>query len=1412
MYFYRETFYPNARESNDHTYFESLMHKNDNLIVDGSEMGALIRSKDWSQTPIGSPESWSESLRVMVNMLLSNRFPLLLWWGPEFVQIYNDAYRPILGSKHPLSLGQPLSECWSEIWDVLKPLVETPFGGGPATWMEDILLEINRYGYTEETHFTIAYSAVPDEKALNGIGGVLATVHEISEKVVGERRISILRDLGVKANEAKTVEEACALASQTINAHPTDIPFALLYLIDADGKYARLAGAAGIEVGKEISSIAVDLRTEGSAWPFYQALKSERVLQVNNLAKLFKGVPSGPWSEAPHSAVVIPIPSNKAHHYTALLVAGVSSRLQFNEAYENFFELLRSQISTIIANARAFEEERKRAEALAEIDRAKTTFFSNVSHEFRTPLTLLLGPLSDTIEEAVDLTPSQRKKLQVALRNALRLQKLVNTLLDFSRIEEKRVQAYYQETNLSELTTEIASMFQSAFEKAGLELVVDCSPLAEKVYVDRDMWEKIVLNLISNSFKHTFQGKVRINQFIADNSLLLKITDTGVGIPPEQLPDLFERFHRVPNARSRTHEGSGIGLALVQELVRLHGGEIAVESVVDKGTTFTVSIPTGDSHLPHDKIRPNSIESRQAVGAQPYVQEALRWLPPEGKSNGNDISRSNNSGQEIWTGVANKGRARIVLADDNADMRDYIHHLLEPHCEVQAVSNGLTALEVARANPPDLIISDVMMPGLDGLQLLNALRADESLKKVWFILLSAKAGEEAKIEGLQAGADDYLTKPFNAKELVARIKANLEMYRVRYQESEKVLKRNEDLYKTIANASPASLWMSDKSADLIYINQTWIDWTGRSLESHLGKGWLESVLPADRERTEKKYLEDFEARRDFRGEFRIQRFDGEIRWCEKEGNPVYGSSGDFEGYVGYCSDITDRKNSEESLRESEARFRTMADNIPNLAWMADAAGWIFWYNKKWYEYTGTTPEQMEGWGWQSVHHPDELPKVLEGWKTSIQIGRPFDMIFPLKGADGVFRPFLTRVLPVRNSQDEIVQWFGTNTDVTAQIQVEMALKESSEKFRTVFEALPQMTWTNLPTGEVNFFNQKWYNYTGLDFDQTKNWAWQIVVHSDDLEHTTNAYKEALLSGRVFQIENRIRKYDGTYRWHLTRALPIKSENNEIILWVGTATDIHKQKMAEEQLESIVRERTVQLERSNQDLQQFAHVASHDLKEPLRKIRTFSFRLEEEFGNTLAEKAKVYLGKIHSATERMNNMIEGVLTYSKADGAEDIVETVDLNQVIKNIENDLEVLINQNRAVIQLSTLPVIEGANVLMYQLFYNLINNSIKFSRPATPPVVLISATDLKINGRDFTQVRVEDNGIGFEQQYAHKIFVTFARLHSKDMFEGTGLGLSLCKKIVERFKGSIEAIGQRNIGATFIINLPYKQTDSGD
>src|SRR6185503_16095797 len=323
---------------------------------------------------------------------------------------------------------------------------------------------------------------------------------------------------------------------------------------------------------------------------------------------------------------------------------------------------------TAIANAQAYQAERKRAEALAEIDRAKTTFFSNVSHEFRTPLTLMLGPLEEALTEA-GLLPDVRARLDVAHRNSVRLLKLVNTLLDFSRIEAGRIEAVYERLDLCTLTQELASVFRSAIEKAGLKLVVDCKPPIETpVYVDREMWEKIVFNLLSNAFKFTFEGEIKVSLKEKGDRIELAVSDTGTGIPEDELQHLFERFHRVKGARGRSYEGSGIGLALVQELVKLHSGSVHVVSEVERGSTFTVSIPIGSDHLPADRLGAAKTLVSTNLRGEAYVEEVSKWLPVNG-----DILATLPA-PEIPE--ASALRPRILLADDNADMRDYVRRLL----------------------------------------------------------------------------------------------------------------------------------------------------------------------------------------------------------------------------------------------------------------------------------------------------------------------------------------------------------------------------------------------------------------------------------------------------------------------------------------------------------------------------------------------------------------------------------------------------------------------------------------------------------------------------------------------------------------------------------------------------------------
>ena len=734
-------------------------------------MGERMRARDWSQTPLGAADKWPGSLKTSISIMLASRFAMVVAWGPAFRFFYNDRYRPVLGaSKHPGALGTPAEEIFPEAWPFIGPLFEST-RRGEAVALDDRLIPLDRNGYLENCYFTLSYSPIRDESG--GVGGMLAVVAETTERVEGERRLATLRDLARHAAELQTPQQARDTAMATLAENAIDIPFCLLYVPD-DDLHVRLAASTGLPVDSKASPLAINLSSTAAPWPLAQAIEERRALVVPNLESRFGPLPGGPYVESTHTAVISPLVRPGKRGPDAVLIFGVSPRRAFDDAYRAFFELAADHIFTAIRGALAYEEERQRAEALAELDRTKTAFFSNVSHEFRTPLTLMLGPLEELLgQHENSLSPGAREHVQLAHRNSLRLLKLVNTLLDFSRIEAGRTEVVYEAVDLPAYTSELASVFRSALEKAGLRFLIHCASIDQPVYVDREMWEKIVFNLLSNAFKFTFTGEVEVGLGLGSGDTVeFFVRDTGTGIPPQEIPHLFERFHRVKQARGRSYEGTGIGLALVQELVRLHGGTVGVSSELDKGSTFLVRIPLGSTHLPPERIGASRKQVSSGLRGEVYLEEAMRWLP-EAASMPGDAEESGTAGEG--------GRDRILLADDNADMRDYVARLLSRRFRVECVGDGLAALDAARRERPDLILSDIMMTGLDGYGLLQAVRSDSELRTVPVILLSARAGEEARVEGIAAGADDYLVKPFSARELMARVETHLEMMRVRRQ-------------------------------------------------------------------------------------------------------------------------------------------------------------------------------------------------------------------------------------------------------------------------------------------------------------------------------------------------------------------------------------------------------------------------------------------------------------------------------------------------------------------------------------------------------------------------------------------------------------------------------------------------------
>ncbi len=702
-------------------------------------MRALMRNKDWSASALGKPEDWPDALRTALGIALSSRFPMVLWWGPDLIMLYNDAWRPVLGvSKHPHFLGEPGQKAWPEIWHIIGPMLESVMRTGEATWVDDQLLEVNRNGYVEEAYFTYSYSPIhlPD----GSVGGVFSAVHETTERVVSERRMQILREVGAAAVDADPVTVTIGKILQVMRAYPASLPFAAIYsrtgeLIESTEPLPPELAPAWLEFDNAVPAPPFAAEPlEGGGW-------------VGPVERF--GVSSAAWHEVVRQAVLLPLASSDQSQPAGFLLVGVNPRRALDSRYRDFLRLLASHTASAIQSSQAYEQEVQRARELAELDRAKNVFFSEVSHEFRTPLTLMLGPLEQMLEGGHD----KRTDLQLIYRNGQRLLKLVNNLLDFSRLEAGRYQAHFAPADIAAATREIAASFHSAFTLAGLEFEVITDEITGDLYLDQDIWEKVLLNLLSNALKYTREGRVRLVLKDGPEAVTLEVKDTGIGIPADELDRLFTRFYRVHSAHARTQEGSGIGLSLVRELVQLHGGTIGVESRVAEGSSFVVTLPKGTAHLPAERVHHEPAPVLTSGRAEQYLQETAGWLPSAKSSSETSLSTN-----------------RVLIVDDNADMRDYLARTLESFCTVETANSGRQAIETARSLHPQLIISDVMMPEMDGLTLLETIREDETLRDTRVLLLSARAGQEARFEGLERGADDYLVKPFSPRELQARVR------------------------------------------------------------------------------------------------------------------------------------------------------------------------------------------------------------------------------------------------------------------------------------------------------------------------------------------------------------------------------------------------------------------------------------------------------------------------------------------------------------------------------------------------------------------------------------------------------------------------------------------------------------------
>jgi PAS domain S-box-containing protein len=988
-----------------------------NFLAEGGEMGARMRAFDWTRTPLGPPERWPQSLRTIVRVMLDSRYAMWMLWGPELTFFCNDAYLPTLGMKRDWALGARSDKVWEEIWPDIGPRITQVLEAGRATWDDALLLYLERSGFAEETYHTFSYSPVYDDESR--IAGMLCVVTEVTEKVIGERRLRILRDLAARGAGVTNVEESCSRACEVIDEHPFSMPLAGIYLFDSKSPAARRVACTR---GRERVLPAL-IEESTTNWPIAALLAGETAQHMPDLPGLGLTVTAGPWPDLVRDAFLLPLKGSGGERPVGFLLVGASPRRVLNEAYRTFFGLVAGQISATIADAQALEAERRRAAVLAELDRAKTAFFSNVSHEFRTPLTLMLGPIEEAAAHAT--AAPVRAYLELAHRNSLRLLKLVNSLLDFARIEAGRMQPSYEPTDLGAFTRELASTFQSAIERAGLGYAVECADLGEPVFVDREMWEKVVLNLLSNAFKYTFEGHIAVRIHREDSSGVLEVSDTGVGIPEHELPRLFERFHRVEGTAGRTQEGSGIGLALVQELVKLHGGTIGATSKVGAGTTFRISLPLGAAHLPAERIKAPRALASTAVGAKVFVQEALRWIPAEASSNTTSVSALLDSERPtLDQRFAHTVGARVLIADDNADMRSYLQGLLSPAYRVETVGDGEQALESARRERPDLILSDIMMPRLDGLALLKRLRTDALLRDVPIVLLSARAGEEARVEGLDAGADDYLVKPFSARELLARLGALLELTQMRRQHEERLQLALSSIHE--------QFFVLDRHWRYTVVNPRVSEITGRTENELLHRPIFEIFpdLKGTLFESELRTAVETNVPRRFEFEYAQHCFE----------NFVYPAA---DGVAVLVTDITERKRTEEALREREEQLRLATEAAEIGLWDVDLIeDKLFWPArvKAMFGISPDVPVSMADF--YAGLHPADRERTSAAFAAALdpQQRALYDVEYRTVGKeDGLIRWVAARGRGIFDGSGTCVRVIGTAIDITERKQAQEAL-------------------------------------------------------------------------------------------------------------------------------------------------------------------------------------------------------------------------------------------------------------------------------------------------------------------------------------------------------------------------------------
>lgn len=1450
------------------------------FLSGGGEMGDLMRTYDWKQTPLGIPEEWPQSLSTSVGILLHSKFPMFLFWGDEAICFYNDAYRPSLGKegegKHPC-VGKRGKDVWPEIWHIIGPQIDQVMTGGEATWHENQLVPIYRNGKIEDVYWTYSYSPVFNEEGqvagvyvictettqgVNALANFKKSEQELKES---KERLQAALDASltgtfrwnIQTNElvwdenldrlfglppGKTVQ---SLQSFIERVHPSDrqgvidrcrrcaeegadfdMEFRVIWpdgtlhwlddkgktFFDEEGKPLYMTGAC-VDISEHKGSNEALLKSEHRFEAAIHAVQG--VLWTNNAKGEMEGEQPG-WNAL------------TGQSYEEYQGYGWSKAVHPEDAQP-----------TIDAWNEAVRERKTFVfEHRVKLKNGEWGRFSIRA----IPLLSSDGSIREWVGVHTDIT--KQREAEERLRESE--ERARNTALHFKLATEGAGVGtwimYIDDDSLlwSDFQKKMWGYDESRNDlkaKDWHEPILPGDKEATFAELDAAKREKRMYH-IDYRIRRANDGAIRwikaMGQFHyrADGEAH---SITGITIDITEQKGIEEALQESERRFRSTFENAAVGVAHVG----LDGGWLFINN--------TISDIVGYPKEELEKLRFQDITHPEDLDADlTYLQKLLagnistyqtekRYIRKDGNIVWVNLTVSllcNEDGSpkyfvSIIQDISERKKAETALqqtAEKLAHERERLNMALH--------TGNLGAYEWNEGEKtvwwsPETyevmgVDKDTFVPTIEA---FNNLVHPDDREELWRKTEACmKSGEEFNLEYRVIGDDGKprwilnrsrtVTDESSGGKNITGIVTDI----TERKETEEKIRRSERYFRELTDTVPAIIWITRPDGYCTYLNKHWYDYTGQAPEEAEGFGWLNATHPDDKENAERLFIEATQHQKPYYILYRLRHVGGGYRWAIDSGHPKYKDTGEFEGMIGTVIDVHEQKLAEDKIKESEEQFRTLSNAIPQLAWMTDEKGWIYWYNQRWYDYTGTTFEEMQGWGWKKVHHPGMIDGVVERFQKALDAGVDWEDTFLLRSKEGEYRWFLSRAQVLRNPDGSIRGWFGSNTDITEQRNAAQALAESESRFRNLSDHAPMFIFMADENVNISYVNKALLHYLNLQhYSEFTGRTWEQHVHPDDIARMNEVYAKAWQNKSPYQVEIRLMEAaTGQYNWFLSIGVP-RYEGETFRGFLGTGVNIQAQKELTQGLEQKVKERTValdtankELQRSNEDLQQFAHVASHDLKEPVRKVITFQNRLKDELGKGISEKAQTYLQKIEASSLRMYSMIDGVLAYSTLSAANFIPEPVNLDEMLNNIQADLEVPIADKKAIIQYSGLPVVKGSPVLLYQLFYNLIANSLKFARKDVAPLISVIADSYQEepgeNGLQQNKHRIvlQDNGIGFSGADAHRIFQTFTRLNSKDKYEGTGLGLALCKKIVERHSGSIKAEGEVGIGAKFIITLP--------